>query len=320
MDTRGVVIGPDIRYGGRLKGSPAYWISHSFDKILMYAIYWDRVAVLDDRILAESVLRDDITPLVEAGATFTHLIDFDPDAMVRLAENFGFPVVPPGSYLYESWSMAPFELCAELSKDVAVHWTVGGSVNDAAEDLDMPWVKRAAGARSRQESERERDRAIRVALVNSLPAPRPGTSVDRVLRLRERRRAELLAFRAALDGFFNEMEQSADRVLGLVRAKEKLELSLIDLHRVMDEGKIAHAAATIKAYLSLGNLSAINIIMASAGAAVSGPLGISPAWGALGGLGLNASLTFASGFRKPVVLPAELKDFAYLYHVEKMDL
>ena len=306
-DTRGIVVGADIKVFPEDKMS----MSYSTKRLRLYAMYWDRIVVPDDEFLARAIVEKEL-PLFEKEGIISFLWFKFPSEERRKV--FDEIPVGPGDHLHNEsvghqyaalLGMAPFHVCAQLCKSTDMRWTVGQFSNEMTEGLQY------AGAAD------ARTHTLQVALINALPVPGPDVKEEKILELKSNRRPELLAFRAALDDLFHAIEQADDKNLELVRAKEKLELSLHDLQRVFDEGKIRRIAGTVKAYLSLGDLTALNILMPAVGAAISGGVGHSPAWGALGGLAANAALTFATDFKKPSVLPPELKDFAYLYHVQK---
>lgn len=84
----------------------------------------------------------------------------------------------------------------------------------------------------------------------------------------------------------------------------------------MKSARIRNAAATLKVYLSLDDMAANKLLYPILGSVVAGGEQVSPAWGALAGLGANAAITFMSrrGVR-PDCVPDHLKAFAYLYYV-----
>jgi hypothetical protein len=214
----------------------------------------------------------------------------------------------PSSYAWmDAQGTAPIELMMELNRtNHDMRWSLGKFTNDFTPKPTLPI------------QDDDHAYALQISLANALPAPAPGTSPEQILKLRVRRRPELLAFRAALDDLYLAIEKSDQKELALIRAKEKIEASLLALERVLDESKLRRVATTVKAYLSLKEIDATSVLMPAAGAMVSGGTGSSPAWGALAGLGANAALKFASEFRKPRDLPVELRDYAYLYYVSSL--
>lgn len=211
----------------------------------------------------------------------------------------------------------PADVFAKLSLEVpyllarerqGVLWTIGQSTAESASELLLP--ERVAG---------ETD-LLRVRLHAALPVPAPTTPPEAILELRTRRRGELLQFRAAMDGLYNAIATSENQQTELVRAKERIEASLINLHRVLDESRIQKVVGGLKAYLSLGEMEATKVLLPAIGAATAGAAQISPVLGGLAGLGLNAVLTFATRRvgTPPELVPEPLRDFAYLYYVESL--
>lgn len=159
-----------------------------------------------------------------------------------------------------------------------------------------------------------------VNLVDALPVPGPEVPLEVIFEFRLKRRAELLAFRAAMDDLYDKIIVSTDPARAVASALEKIESALADLHRVSDERWVSRTAESVRTYLALSDPKAAQISLAAMGALGANFIHLSPALGALAGLAANAALTFEQ--RRHVSplnrLPAASRDFAYLYHAQHM--
>jgi hypothetical protein len=176
-----------------------------------------------------------------------------------------------------------------------------------------PWV----GA---MKSDQETDGIFTLSLVNALPIPAANVPLETILEFRIRRRPELLAFRAALDGLYDKIANSVDPGRGLAGAVETVERELGAVHAVFSEHWTSKRLDSLRAYLSLDQPNAGKIAVAAAGAMGAHFVHLPTAIGAIAGLGINASLTFEKRRRMSPLdsLSGMSRDFAYLYYVEQM--
>lgn len=160
---------------------------------------------------------------------------------------------------------------------------------------------------------------IEANLVSCLPVPSESVRVEDILNFKQKRRAELLRFRSALDGLSSRIEKDENKEAAVVRSREEIELSLLDIHKALDESRLQKTISTVKIYLDLKDSSAINILLPLLGGTSASLLGKPAELGALIGLGINA--TFALCTKKTSkldALPDNLRDYAYLYEIEQL--
>jgi hypothetical protein len=131
------------------------------------------------------------------------------------------------------------------------------------------------------DSELQSGRGALVSLHRAIPVPDQDVPLDDILKFREKRRSELLAFRYHLDGIYNIVTNAADCALVLNSETEALERAAIDFiksargfglkWRLADLGAnldlAAGAAAGWHAYQK--RLSTLDALVAGAGATVA---------------------------------------------------
>jgi hypothetical protein len=126
---------------------------------------------------------------------------------------------------------------------------------------------------------------IELNLYNALPVPSVDTSLDCIVRFKESREDELIAFRYYLDGIYKSVINSGDLPVGRAFNSEmsKLNLTLRDLDRTMKESKIKVAAGSLKSVMS----GMDGILGAGAGlAGIATLLNLSPVVAGLSGAGI----------------------------------
>lgn len=151
-----------------------------------------------------------------------------------------------------------------------------------------------------------------------LPVPDVDTPTDRLLKFKEARRPELLAFRTVMDEMSHALQTREGPDAEIVKCGERVEGALLDMHRVLDEGRIKKVAGSLKTYLSLSEFGAWKALAPAVGAITAPELATSPVVGALVGLGLNVALTVATRQDPTANLPDNLKPFRYPYFVSKV--
>ena len=202
----------------------------------------------------------------------------------------------------ESWS---------LGYDTGVHEGRVVSLDSVA--LGEPWV-------SGMKDDQGANGIFTLSLVNALPIPAADVPLETILEFRIRRRPELLAFRAALDGLYDKIANSVDPGRGLAGALETVERELEAVHAVFSEHWATKRLDSLRAYLSLDQPNAGKIAVAAAGAMGAHFVHLPTAIGAFAGLGINACLTLEKRRRMSPLdnLSDMSRDFAYLYYVERM--
>ncbi len=163
------------------------------------------------------------------------------------------------------------------------------------------------------------EKSIEISLCDSLPVCGVNTRLEELLKFKSKRRAELLRFRSAMDKLCDGIANAANKELALSKAREEIELSLLDLHRTLDESRIQKIVSSLRVFLDIRDSSALNILLPALGTAGAGLLNAPVELGALAGLGLNALMKLAiKETPKIEKLPNNLRDFAYLYELEKL--
>ncbi|MCA9905585.1 MAG: hypothetical protein KC547_17140 [Anaerolineae bacterium] len=155
--------------------------------------------------------------------------------------------------------------------------------------------------------------SIELELLKALPVPSSSVPMQSVLEFKRKRQAELLQFRHAWDGLILEATRSTELVRATEYSKDTIERALIDLHRVMDESRLKKILRDIKVDVDVLHVAAAVV----AGAEVAQRVGLDAFIGAIGGAAAAISIKLNLTSRKPKEIPSELKDYAYLYHVEK---
>lgn len=155
-------------------------------------------------------------------------------------------------------------------------------------------------------------------LINCLPVLSENVNINNILEFKEKRKDQLLRFRRALDNLNENINKEENAVSAVVRAKEEIELSLVELHKVLDETKLEKFVSTLKVYLDLNDSALIKYFVAAglfgAGATLMNLSGI---LGAGLGLAINASLSMCTKkIPKIDTLAGELRDYAYLYEID----
>lgn len=223
---------------------------------------------------------------------------------------------------------SPFKMASSAAENLnrsgnGESWSLGydtGTLRGRVVSLDAtapgePWT-------SAVKSDQEADGIFTLSLVNALPIPAPNVPLETILEFRIRRRSELLAFRAALDGLYDKIANSTDPGRSLAAAIETVERELGAVHTVFSEHWTAKGLDSLRAYLSLDQPNAGKIAVAATGAMGAHFVHLPTAIGALAGLGINACLTFEKRRRMSPLdsLSGVSRDFAYLYYVEQIPI
>jgi hypothetical protein len=161
---------------------------------------------------------------------------------------------------------------------------------------------------------------VQASLVACLPVPGPEVTTESIIEFKQKRRAELLRFRAALDAMVTKIAEASDVRDEYVRVKEQIELSLLDLHRVLDESRFQKILSTARILVDFKQSSGVNTIIAAlAGAFGANVSGVPEIAGVLAGLGLNAYLSLSAKQVPDIGKFSDgLRDFLYLYEVESL--
>lgn len=279
MNTRGIVITPRFDFDGQTLHFPGL-VGIDSISLREYLLYWDKIDFPDNNVISIGS-SSDVQFLMNAGVlTRTDV------RLVNFRENIGY------CYIY-----AQVEALRIKSRDEPGQW----SLAQAGNYLFIP-----------PELSRE-TRSIEIELYNVLPVPSEDVSLEDILKFKERRRSELLAFRMFMDELYIEVIASGDIPRAKSAALNRLEVSLQDLNKAVNEYWISKWMSSLKVELNIPNI----ITHAIAGGTMSVAFGISPAVGAAIGAASAAIKFDLPVMRKADGLPAELKDFAYLHRIEK---
>jgi len=138
----------------------------------------------------------------------------------------------------EFFARPAFEIHRKLDADNPGQWCIGLAPNS------IPIPTRGL----------EQGRELLVELIGAIPVPTAEVSFQEVLEFREERRAELLAFRAHLEGLYLQIVGSPDRALANALAVSNIEQGLKDILRVAKERRFPFRLSDLSARLSVESL------------------------------------------------------------------
>ena len=319
---RGVVVCPTYRFEGR---SLSLDCDVPAQDIRRYLLYWDRIAYAfpngfgapnldalhDLRFLEQEnllslhdtvVTTQDIglvgipTPPHISSATGALFSNEEPTP----SNSTGFLILgAPASIWHDLNYFAPQLAAIHLQQVDGAVWSVAqtGSV-----------FKFAVGAQRNAS-------IIEASLIGALPVPSEDVPLDEILQFRMARQPELLRLRMAIDDLRDRALRSEELYRGLAKSKDELASAIHDLHRALSAGKVRTYFSTLKLYMDLSDNKMATTLIGAVGAQ---GLGFPMEIGAVIGLGINTVMTFAvRTVNSPPPLPAELRDFMYLYHMDR---
>lgn len=160
---------------------------------------------------------------------------------------------------------------------------------------------------------------VELSIENILPIPINCSFAD-VLEFKEKRRSELLALRIRIE----ELKRSIDTLSKdeIILFKEKLEKSLIDICKVMDESKFQKVLTSMKTYLNISDSGLLGALMPTLGYLSSAASGYTyhPLVGTMGGFFANGLINLAIKKENKILgLSNDVQDFAYIYYLNKMN-
>lgn len=276
---RGVIISPYFTYDGHslhfpgLVGIEPHHLRH-------YLLYWDKIEYPNNRFI-HIASSPEIVALEQAGLlqrTVVELPSFSGDI---------------GSAYIISQAVA----AQKLNQCAAGKWTVAQS----GPQLVLPSTLSTNVA------------SLEIELFNVLPSPGADVPFDSIIKFKEKRHDELVAFRSYMDTIYLDISSSGD----LPRAKtitiEKLERALRDLNNAAEESWATKLLSGFKIELSIPNILDNAVKGAGVAAMMGAPISLGAGLGAVGGV-IKVELSTASRVNG---LPRELKDFAYICNVQK---
>jgi hypothetical protein len=163
------------------------------------------------------------------------------------------------------------------SYDIALDTYVGEQILDAHNDVFALLDSQEPGCWSKAQMSEHlisfdnlRSRALEINLYNILPVPSPDTNLEDILEFRQKRQAELLAFRCYIDELYSAIQNSQDPARAYTSQFNKLNLSLIDLNTTMNVSKIKVVVDSLRSvFNSADSIIGTGITVGSAQAVAS---------------------------------------------------
>jgi hypothetical protein len=94
--------------------------------------------------------------------------------------------------------------------------------------------------------------ALAFDLTSCLPVPSPSVPIETILTFKEKRRAELYAFRTHMDSLRQEILSASDRELRMLSAMEHLDKAISDLNRSMSESFSTSIVRKVRSLVAVG--------------------------------------------------------------------
>lgn len=156
-------------------------------------------------------------------------------------------------------------------------------------------------------------RSLEIELYNCLPVPSEESSLDDILKFKDKRRDELLELRMLMDNFQDEIHTSLDSERKKEIVMRNLEKKLKDLDTVMQESYIKRVYRSVK--LNVEPKKQLTQALATFGAA--GSTGLPLEISALAGFTSSFIKVDYNELLRPKSLPENLNNYAYLYYQKK---
>lgn len=135
---------------------------------------------------------------------------------------------------------------------------------------------------------------IEFNLVNMLPIPQGVVPLEDILEFKQKRKDELIALRSHLDDVYQKIISSADIPRSMTTEIQRLEISLKEIDRTLNEASIEKTITNLRSYIG-GNFSS-TLGAGLGGAGVSSLIGMSPLIAAMASAGLALTV-------KPILSP-----------------
>lgn len=270
--------------------------------IRRYAIYWDKIDLPSTNLFSSGLTKDE--QFLEKAGVLTR-------TNVLFQDNT-FDLTPIGEGKAEAPNYArkcraiPFIAFEIHEKAESGTWSV------AQEGRTLAVPKEYA----------VHQRAIEVELCNALPEPDSNVPLEKVLEFKMKRNSELSALRGELDDMYQSILASADFPRARVTAISRIEMAVSNVSRAMGESFLTRQMRSMKVEVGLKDV----VVTAAAGAATGEvlaktfglPLEVSVVGGAIGGVvAVLGSIKFVASSKRMLNLPADARNFAYLYHAMK---
>ncbi|WP_102363535.1 DUF6236 family protein [Vibrio cyclitrophicus] len=258
------------------------------ERIRYLALYWDKVVLTDTNLMSTS-LSDDAILLEDAGVLRKQKYRINPSVMQG---NQSFP---------DMHLEALCKVTEELTLKNPGQWTL----EQIGDQLILP-----------PESTGELITAD-FKLHNCLPVPLPDYPIDKLIKFKYERKAELQAFRSCLDELYLEISKSQDIPRATIAQISRLKAAISDLDKVAKESWKQRFLVDRKVSIDL-NLGSLKD-----GAITAGAIGASfnsPAIGLIAGAGATVLSSFKfelSSSLQPSSPVGKQLDLSYLSYVKK---
>jgi hypothetical protein len=280
MAKRGIIITSPFTFDGKALTAPYSGIEPVF--LRQCLLFWDRIDWPDNNIISLGTVTPEIQFLIES------------KIMIRTRVSISGTIGNIGHALL-IMQEAAFEVHNNTEPGL---W----SLAQEGPNLVLP-----------MKSFTDR-KTIEIELYNYIPVPDKIVSLEDILNFKEKRRDELLSFRSLMDSLYAEIVNSKDVPRSKVAVIEKLQISIADLHRVMKESLIKRCLSTLKVELNLSDLLKDTLLT---GTATKIAFGISPEIAAIIGFSTSAIKIGWKIVPFGKRVPPNLRDYAYLYHLER---
>jgi hypothetical protein len=278
MAKRGIVITPKFNFDGR-----ALSFVGGFDPISLrqYLLYWDKLDWPDNNAISIGEGGPDMDFLESAGVLERTRVDFS-----SFSGNIGYAML--------GMQVVALQIRNERQPGC---WSL-------AQDSQTLVASPEGTVESR---------SIEVALYSAVPVPTQDVSYDDILEFKRRRDDELKSFRSVMDDLYQQVIAAADIPRAKLQAITRLEKAVQELNNVFGESFSNRFLSSLKVELNIPNIAAF----AAGGAVAASTFGIPLAIGASVGA-IAAAVRFdLSYIRKGARIPEQLKDYAYLHHIER---
>lgn len=269
---RGIIISPV-----KIIGQNSLQVSGEINPITLrqYLLYWDKIDL-----------------------PINNIIGFGDSPEIKFLKNEGV-MQQTNIKILEGGEVADLHLKAQLQaleinnqKDKG-RWTLG------QENIDLVLPK----------NNFIKSDGIEIDLYRSLPIPTTETSLEDILKFKDKRKDELLEFRYLMDTFYLEIIKSGDSERAMIASVDRIQKKISDIDRVMNESMFSRIKGNLKVNIDLKEVTKNTLI------GITGGLHFDyPTSGALLGFAASFINIKAELMLKPKKLPIELQDYAYLYY------
>ena len=290
MGVRGIILASHVA----VDGNTVIFYGGGIDPLLLRQsiLYWDMIDWPNNNIVHyEDERLPDIKLLKQEGK------------LIR--SQFNFSGVFEGRGVAAPHTLMQVLALIENNKKRGQQWTIGQSNPNLELPSDVAPLTRV----------------IEVELYQSIPVPLADVPVEKILDFKERRRDELLRFRAVMDDLYLDVVRTQDIPRAKSRAIRKVQQAIRGLNKVTNESRLKTILSSVKIELNLSNIVRTALVTGVGQTALAAAYHWSPAISIPVSLGLGlagSGITVRiSEIPKPNTLPPHLVDYAYLFHVNR---